>query len=592
MFFIVKQSFLALILAICSLASCGPNRAEFNRKIDEPDTAYAKISGIDKIELNKQRITNLRMLGEVWGLVKYHHTEVTKGNFNMDAELFRVMPAVINAKSDTELNSTLMTWVDKFGESETCKDCTSGDDIGRVQETSYGSIFDGKVLKADLAAKLKHFISHPVINNHYYIELAPYIGNPIFKHENAYKDIDIPDAGFRLLSLYRYWNMINYFYPYKHLIGGNWEDKLQTFIPEFVKAESKPDYLLTTLKLISSIHDTHANIWSGHPELEQYRGKYGVPFQAKFIEDKLVITGYYLDTLNVKKRFKLGDVINNIDGVPVQKLIEKFLPITPASNYATQLRDMPRTYLLRSNKSAMEVEIRRAGQQHKAMINTVLRAKLNYTIDFETPPDESGYKVMDGDIGYLFPGRYKNRDLPEIKKAFKDTKGIVVDMRCYPSEFMPFTFVPYIKIGVQTIFTDKSSAFAKFTIVNLMRPGTFRNRGEVSVPANNEYKGKVVVIVNERTQSQAEYTTMAFQSSPNVTVIGSTTAGADGNVSSITLPGGISTMVSGIGVLYPDGTETQRKGIRIDYEIKPTIRGIKDGKDELLDKAIEIINSN
>lgn len=78
--------------------------------------------------------------------------------------------------------------------------------------------------------------------------------------------------------------------------------------------------------------------------------------------------------------------------------------------------------------------------------------------------------------------------------------------------------------------------------------------------------------------------------SPNVTVIGSTTAAADGNVSAITLPGGISTMISGIGVLYPDGTETQRKGIRIDYEIKPTIQGIKAGKDELLEKAIQIIN--
>jgi hypothetical protein len=49
-------------------------------------------------------------------------------------------------------------------------------------------------------------------------------------------------------------------------------------------------------------------------------------------------------------------------------------------------------------------------------------------------------------------------------------------------------------------------------------------------------------------------------------------------------------MISGIGVLYPDGTETQRKGIRIDYEIKPTIQGIKAGKDELLEKAIQIIN--
>jgi C-terminal processing protease CtpA/Prc len=99
-----------------------------------------------------------------------------------------------------------------------------------------------------------------------------------------------------------------------------------------------------------------------------------------------------------------------------------------------------------------------------------------------------------------------------------------------------------------------------------------------------------VILVNEITQSQAEYTTMAFRAAPNVTVIGSTTAGADGNVSPIYLVGGIRTMISGIGVFYPDGKGTQRVGIIPDIVVDRTIEGIKNGKDELLEKAIEIIN--
>jgi C-terminal processing protease CtpA/Prc len=35
---------------------------------------------------------------------------------------------------------------------------------------------------------------------------------------------------------------------------------------------------------------------------------------------------------------------------------------------------------------------------------------------------------------------------------------------------------------------------------------------------------------------------------------------------------GYRTAISGNGVLYPNGTETQRKGITIDIEIKPTIK--------------------
>lgn len=81
---------------------------------------------------------------------------------------------------------------------------------------------------------------------------------------------------------------------------------------------------------------------------------------------------------------------------------------------------------------------------------------------------------------------------------------------------------------------------------------------------------------------------MAFQSSYNVKVVGSTTAGADGDVSAIDLPGGIQTMISGLGIYYPDGTETQQKGVKIDEFIEPTIKGIKLGKDEVLEKALQL----
>jgi C-terminal processing protease CtpA/Prc len=99
-----------------------------------------------------------------------------------------------------------------------------------------------------------------------------------------------------------------------------------------------------------------------------------------------------------------------------------------------------------------------------------------------------------------------------------------------------------------------------------------------------------VIIVNEKTQSHAEFTAMSLQMAPRATVIGSTTAGADGNVSRIVLPGGIRTMITGLGVYYPNGKETQRVGIMPDLVVKPTIQGIIQNRDELLEKAIEIIN--
>src|SRR5690606_32342446 len=105
-------------------------------------------------------------------------------------------------------------------------------------------------------------------------------------------------------------------------------------------------------------------------------------------------------------------------------------------------------------------------------------------------------------------------------------------------------------------------------------PGLFtiRETGWAGKRRNGDfYKGKIVILINEYAQSGGEFHTMAFQTAPDVTLIGSHTAGADGNMLRFRLPGGISTSFSGIGIYYPDGTGTQRVGIVPDVIVKPTI---------------------
>ena len=96
--------------------------------------------------------------------------------------------------------------------------------------------------------------------------------------------------------------------------------------------------------------------------------------------------------------------------------------------------------------------------------------------------------------------------------------------------------------------------FVKYSNTGIENPGlfTFTDVFKVGKPNKDYYKGKIVIVINEMTQSQAEYTTMAFRVAPRAIVIGSTTAGADGDVSFLYLPGGIKTAISGIGIYYPD----------------------------------------
>jgi hypothetical protein len=161
------------------------------------------------------------------------------------------------------------------------------------------------------------------------------------------------------------------------------------------------------------------------------------------------------------------------------------------------------------------------------------------------------------------------------------TKGLIIDIRNYPSEFVVF--------ALGSLLVGQPTEFARFTQGDLSNPGAFHWGPPLSLePQQPHYSGKVVILVDDVTQSQAEYTSMAFRSA-HATVIGSTTAGADGNVSQFALPGGLRTMISGIGVFYPDKKPTQRVGIIPDIEVKPTVAGIRDGRDELLQAAMRQI---
>jgi hypothetical protein len=48
-------------------------------------------------------------------------------------------------------------------------------------------------------------------------------------------------------------------------------------------------------------------------------------------------------------------------------------------------------------------------------------------------------------------------------------------------------------------------------------------------------------------------------------------------------------MISGIGVFYPDKTATQRVGIKPNIEVRPTVAGIRAGRDEVLEEALRQI---
>ena len=530
--------------------------------------------------LSNELVINLELLGRAWGLLKYHHSEVAKGNYNWDYELFRILPSYLNVKNKQERDNTLITWIEKYGEIPLCKKCSPTPNDAVLKPDLLW--LDNSNLSNDLKSRLKEIYINRHHKVNYYVALQPNVGNPDFTHENTYISMSYPDAGFRLLSLYKYWNMIEYFYPNKHLTDKKWNTVLKEYISKFINSKDELAYELASLQLIGELNDTHANLWEGGDQISKFRGTYFATFRAEFIENKFVVTDYYNPEFSDVAKLKIGDIITHINGKTIKSIVDSLKSYYPASNEAAMLRDISAD-LLRCSQKTTNLKYISDNQSNEQEVLLYEKEKLNIYRWYKIYKDQKCFKLLDGNIGYVTLANIKEEDIPKIKESFKNTKGIIIDIRNYPSTFVPFSLGSY--------FVSKPTPFVKFTQGNIDNPGEFTFTKSLKIPSDkNHYKGKLVVLVNENSQSQAEYTAMAFRAGENSTIIGSTTAGADGNVSTIFLPGGLRTMISGIGVYYPNSKETQRIGIVPDVIVKPTIEGIKKGKDEVIEKAIEIIN--
>lgn len=546
----------------------------------EKDREFDQGSNIAFPALNEVTLNNLDLLGKIWGLLKYHHPEVAKGNYNWDYELFRMLPDYLKVKSSRERDRILTSWIGSYGKIPACETCKPAPESAVLKPD--GSWIDTSDLSNNLKSKLQEVYSNRNQGEHYYIALHQNVGNPDFTNEDPYANMSYPDEGFRLLSLYRYWNMIHYFFPNKHLTDQKWENVLKEYLPKFIKAKDDLEYELAAVQLIGEVKDTHANLWAGGDHLHQWRGNNFAPFKAEFVENRFVVSDYYNPEYSEETKLKIGDIITHINSKTVEAIVDSLKSYYPSSNEAAMLRDISAD-LLRSTENTLHLDFISDEQAKEQDVSLYDRADLNMYQWYRVKHEERSFKRLEGNIGYVTLANIEEKDIPEIKESFKNTKGIIIDIRNYPSTFVPFALGSY--------FVSEPTPFVKFTIGNPDNPGEFTFREGAKIQSdNNLYKGKLVVLVNEDSQSQAEYTAMAFRAVENSTIVGSTTAGADGNVSAISLPGGLRTMISGIGVYYPDGTETQRVGIVPDITVKPTIEGIKKGRDEVLERAIQIIN--
>jgi len=542
------------------------------------DSAFSEGSGVTFPELTSDVVENLELLGKVWGFLKYHHPTIAEGQVNWDYELFRLLPEYLKVASADERDALLVNWIVGLGPVATLENL--------FQDIEEGAVIPDHDwwLTGTFSPKLQELIQSIFDNRtqgaQYYYQVSYSYSE--FLNESPYSEFPYPDAGMRLVALYRYWNMVHYFFPNRNITDTDWDEVLGMYVQEFVEASSEFEYELAMAHLIAEINDTHGWLAGGFDKYNEFIGERTPPVRVNMVEDQAVVVRLFDSPYASEQPLRVGDVITHVEGVSVEELLSDRRHLYRVSNENGFLWYFA-SELLNTSKDKLALTFRREGASQEIAVATypkgdeVLNRRSGGVALHEEP-----LTILEGNIGFVSWSQLKDEDIPRIIDELKDTKAIIFDNRYYPSMWTPFTLAPF--------FLESKTEFVSVTKPVIGTPGLFQEVPPVELtPLEETYGGKVIALVNSNTLSSAEYQTMALQASPNTTVLGSQTAGADGNVVKMVLPGGLSTYFSGIGVLYPDATDTQRTGLKIDVEVHPTVEGIRAGRDELLERAIQLI---
>jgi Periplasmic protease len=391
-----------------------------------------------------------------------------------------------------------------------------------------------------------------------------------------------PSTGYRILAAARVWSTIRLFYPYKPLIGESWDDQLRAALPEFEGARDPLEYAQAVARFAWHIHDTHVTVDSR--ALYEWIGFVPIGAAARLIEDQVVVTRI-ADSRASRAGLRVGDVVLSVDGEPTARRIARLTPFLPVSTPQSLHYRLASSLLAGRDTTPARLEVRGADGATRTVVVPRSRTFASLLQHHRTG---NIIRILPGNIGYVDLDRLPTTMVDSAFRVLAGTKAMVLDDRGYPLGTV-WSIAPRLNVHAEP------TVAAKFRRLVVPSPDTARTTvfdfDQPIPPALGvaRYTGRTVLLVDERTISQAEHTGLFFEAANGTEVVGSPSMGANGDITVLPIPGAIAITFSGHDVRHADGRQLQRVGLQPQLRVTPTIAGIRSGRDEVLEAALRYL---
>jgi carboxyl-terminal processing protease len=394
----------------------------------------------------------------------------------------------------------------------------------------------------------------------------------------------------KIAGLSKAWAEAKYNFANFDLIAHtNWDSVYQTFIPRVVAASNTEAYYKVLQQFYQNLRDGHSGI--GMPARYWDRYQAALPLEFGWVEGKVIVTKN-TSTDKADANIKAGMEVIRFNGQPVLEYIQK--EISPYLSFSTPQDSTERIYRyeLMPGKKGSSAAFTFRTAAGKPFSQTVKRVPAPHYFD-RFPL--AYFTVLKDNIGYLQINSFNDTNVVKIFdsifSAISKTDALVIDIRNNGGGNGNNGFEILGCLSAKPFFIGKTALRRYFV------PGReWGNVEQIEIIGDDwkPYKGKlyakpIVLLTGAATYSAAEDFTSAFRSISRGKVFGTATGGSTGQPVSFGLPGGGFGRVCAKRDYLWDGTEFVGIGIQPDVLVRPTIKGIAAGKDEVLEAAVKFL---
>jgi C-terminal processing protease CtpA/Prc len=375
---------------------------------------------------------------------------------------------------------------------------------------------------------------------------------------NGWTDLDVRQG-----AVIEVWNVFRHFYPYQDAVPIDWPGLLERALEDAVDDDSVDDAAATLWGLVHALEDGHGLV--GHREIAARRH---LPIRVELIDGKPTVTA----TAD-PERFALGDVIVSIDGHPMSRRIDALVERLSGSPQWRRLRAAGWESLSGRNGNPATVVLDRGGREHAVI------ARYTESAPPPRPRPSEIHRFADG-VMYVDLTRATweaiEAALPELAAA----PAVVFDMRGYPNHTH----------HILRHLLRQPEATKWMQVPRIVEPdgriAGWHPIGWDLEPAEPQIAGKVAFLMDAEAVSYGESVLAYVEAHDLGALVGSATAGANGDIVRVDTLGGFFVVFTGMKVTRHDGSRLHGAGVQPTIAVTPTRHGLVARRDEVLERGL------